>query len=128
VRTRPCRLRTPKGVVVYVVPLLSWYNASWDTEPDLPPEVLEELYGGRAGFKERWADFRLCKWPESIVAKEVRAGILACVHECVCAGGRPCLLACLHQCVMCPCVTDCIRQRHEARLFGWGVPPPWGCI
>lgn len=70
VRSRPCRLRTPKGALLYLVPLLSWYHPSWDTEPDLPPETLAALYDGRASFEQRWADFRLCKWPEAVVAKE----------------------------------------------------------
>jgi hypothetical protein len=72
VRTRPCRLRSPKGALIYIVPLLSWYHPSWDTEPNLPAEVLAALYDGRASFEQRWADFRLCKWPEAIVRKEVR--------------------------------------------------------
>lgn len=70
VRTRPCRLRTPQGILLYIVPLLSWYHPAWDTEPDLPPEVLAELYAGRFTFQQRWADFRLCKWPEEVVRPE----------------------------------------------------------
>lgn len=70
VRSRPCRLRTPRGALLYLVPLLSWYHPSWDQEPDLPPETLAALYDGRASFEQRWADFRLCKWPEAVVAKE----------------------------------------------------------
>ena len=50
-----------------LVPLLSWYHPSWDTEPDLPPEVLAEIYDGRPAFEQRWADFRFCKWPEEVV-------------------------------------------------------------
>lgn len=69
VRTRPCRLRTPQGTLLYIVPLLSWYHPSWDQEANLPPETLASLYDGRASFEARWADFRLCKWPESVVSK-----------------------------------------------------------
>jgi len=53
-----------------LVPLLSWYHPSWDTEPDLPTEVLAELYDGRPAFEQRWADFRFCKWPEEVVERK----------------------------------------------------------
>mmetsp|Transcript_8977 Transcript_8977/g.11904 ORF Transcript_8977/g.11904 Transcript_8977/m.11904 type:complete len:505 (-) Transcript_8977:298-1812(-) len=55
---------------VWVFPLLSWYHASWDKEPNLPEEVTEMIYSGRPGFEKRWADFRNCKWPEIICSKE----------------------------------------------------------
>jgi hypothetical protein len=53
--------------LLLLVPLLSWYHPSWDTEPDLPAEVVAELYDGRPSFEQRWADFRCCKWPEAVI-------------------------------------------------------------
>ena len=39
----------------WIVPLLSWYESRFDIEPN---ERAEDLDG--------WADFRYCRWPESI--------------------------------------------------------------
>lgn len=48
---------------VYVVPLISWYHASFDKEPDLP----KELQHRNGEFSRRWGDFRRCKWPAEII-------------------------------------------------------------
>ncbi|EKX30956.1 hypothetical protein GUITHDRAFT_46771, partial [Guillardia theta CCMP2712] len=48
-----------------LLPLFSWYHASWDKEPELPPSAYESIkIKGLPAFEERWADFRYCKWPE----------------------------------------------------------------
>jgi len=65
--TGPVRFHTPRGERLLILPLLSWYHASWDTEPDLPAEVVADLYEGRPTFEQRWADFRCCKWPEEVL-------------------------------------------------------------
>ncbi|CAN0426697.1 unnamed protein product [Pylaiella littoralis] len=49
-----------------VFPLLSWYHASWDDEPNLPPE----LQLRRGDFLRRWRDFSLCHWPEDLCSRE----------------------------------------------------------
>ena len=49
---------------VLVVPLMSWYHASFDTEPDVegvPPSR-------RMSVEEAMADFYRCKWPEGLTA------------------------------------------------------------
>ncbi|CAM9576601.1 unnamed protein product, partial [Phaeothamnion confervicola] len=51
---------------LWLVPLLSWYHASWDREPDLPPE----LQYRNGDFLRRWGDFRRCRWPESVCRHE----------------------------------------------------------
>jgi hypothetical protein len=48
--TRPARFE-----FCSVVPLLSWYQASFDVEA-----------GGEESELERWGDFRFCKWPDRI--------------------------------------------------------------
>ena len=65
----PPHLSLPPSLLL-LVPLLSWYHPSWDTEPDLPAEILAELYKGRPSFEQCWADFRYCKWPEEVVRGE----------------------------------------------------------
>ena len=71
IHTRPAQLLAPSGRRVLIVPLLSWYHPSWDKEPDLPIEIMSTLYDGRPSFEKRWADFRCCKWPDSVISKEV---------------------------------------------------------
>jgi len=46
---------------VVVLPLESWYHDSWDTEPELPRELVPPFAPGA-----RWTDFSLVKWPEWI--------------------------------------------------------------
>ena len=50
VETRPA-----KAGGLWIVPLLSWYEASFDVEA-----------GGSESELEGWADFRFCKWPDSV--------------------------------------------------------------
>lgn len=45
------------GGRAWVVPLQSWYHASWDTEPDLT--ILDVPSPSRV-----MTDFAACKWPE----------------------------------------------------------------
>jgi hypothetical protein len=71
VRTGAACLLCPSGRRVFVVPLYSWYHASFDTEPDLPAAVTAPIYAGRVSFLERWSDFRFCKWPETLCPREV---------------------------------------------------------
>jgi Icc-related predicted phosphoesterase len=52
VETRPAKLAG-----LWVVPLLSWYEASFDVEPN-----------GDDADLDSWGDFRFCKWPEEIGA------------------------------------------------------------
>ncbi|CAM9213644.1 unnamed protein product [Ectocarpus fasciculatus] len=49
-----------------VFPLLSWYHASWDDEPNLPPE----LQLRRGNFLRRWRDYSYCHWPEDLCSRE----------------------------------------------------------
>ncbi len=69
-----------------VIPLYSWYHASWDTEPDLDDSdfcKFEEVYilillkksyiyksivhFQKMPFSLRWADFFRCHWPSDLV-------------------------------------------------------------
>ncbi|GMH48821.1 hypothetical protein TrLO_g14398 [Triparma laevis f. longispina] len=61
--TSPAKLVNAEGKGVLVAPLLSWYHASFDTEPELPSRT-------SATFGRRWQDFRRCKWPEKVVRRE----------------------------------------------------------
>ena len=46
----------PKKVAgLWIVPLFSWYEASFDVEA-----------GGEESQLEGWGDFRFCKWPDSV--------------------------------------------------------------
>jgi predicted phosphodiesterase len=61
---RPVRFRAyseAREYFVCVFPLFSWYHPSWDREPDVEPDE------GANGIQRRWADFRKCSWPESII-------------------------------------------------------------
>ena len=49
---------------VMCAPLQSWYHAGFDQEPDY-----EQLVQPRK-FSLRWADFRNCRWPESITSRD----------------------------------------------------------
>ena len=52
-------LRRPERVGgLWIVPLLSWHHASFDTEPDVPTAHRQSM----AAF----ADYGACRWPESI--------------------------------------------------------------
>jgi hypothetical protein len=55
VQTGPARLRD-----VWVVPLFSWYDASFD------PEGVAELRAADLEELEGWADYYFCQWPDSI--------------------------------------------------------------
>ncbi|KAK9803536.1 hypothetical protein WJX73_005589 [Symbiochloris irregularis] len=47
---------------VWIVPLISWYHAAFDTEPDVPKAQ---------DISQSMADFRKCKWPEGLQQEEV---------------------------------------------------------
>lgn len=51
IQTRPAKIND-----LWIVPLFSWYDASFDTEDG--EETAEELEG--------WADFHFCRWPEGV--------------------------------------------------------------
>jgi hypothetical protein len=54
-----------------ILPFLSWYHSTFDTDPDLPPETLAEVaIPGMRPFEQRWADFRKCSWPESVAPRD----------------------------------------------------------
>ena len=55
---------------VSIVPLLSWYDESFG-RPE--PELLE-----------RWMDFRACRWPAGMDAREVNARLLATNEPALC--------------------------------------------
>ncbi|CAN0439707.1 unnamed protein product, partial [Laminaria digitata] len=55
-----------EGQEVGVFPLLSWYHASWDNEPDLPKEDQFR----RGDFTRRWADYMFCRWPKDVCSRE----------------------------------------------------------
>jgi len=60
VHTAPCRIRSSASEdAVWVVPMLSWYHISFDTEPDLPdlrcPPVTRVM-----------TDFSACRWPKGM--------------------------------------------------------------
>ena len=48
-------MRPAKVAGLWIVPLVSWYQASFDVEA-----------GGEESDLEGWGDFRFCKWPDSI--------------------------------------------------------------
>ena len=48
-------IRPAKAAGVWIVPLLSWYEASFAVEA-----------GAEESELEGWADFRFCKWPDSV--------------------------------------------------------------
>ena len=70
VQTRPARVDG-----VWIVPVLSWHHASFDTEPDI------EGWKGIPSHREAMMDFKLCRWPaawdaagdEAAVARQVDA-------------------------------------------------------
>ena len=49
---------TETAPAVWVVPVLSWYHASFDTEPDVGVDVLPP--------EEVMSDFKRCEWPEDM--------------------------------------------------------------
>jgi hypothetical protein len=51
-----------------VVPLLGWYHASFDTEPDITG------WAGIPPIEDAMMDFRVCKWPQSVLAAEAEHG------------------------------------------------------
>lgn len=44
---------------VLVVPLLSWYHESWDTEPEITSLIIPPIH-------EICADYRMCRWPSNL--------------------------------------------------------------
>ncbi|CAM9297808.1 unnamed protein product [Chrysoparadoxa australica] len=49
------------GQDIWLVPLYSWYHASWDIEQNI---------GAANNFTKRWGDFLRCKWPETLCSQE----------------------------------------------------------
>lgn len=45
---------------IWVVPILSWYHSSFDTEPDITG------WSGIPPIEEAMMDFKVCKWPEEL--------------------------------------------------------------
>lgn len=59
VQTRPAKVDG-----VWIVPMLSWHHASFDTEPDI------EGWKGIPSHREAMMDFKLCRWPPQWSAGE----------------------------------------------------------
>ena len=66
VRTEPLWLHMADASQqdVLLVPLQSWYHASWDREPDLDAPGDGSL--SRQDFGFGWSDFHNCRWPEPL--------------------------------------------------------------
>lgn len=66
--------RDDKGRGVWVIPIQSWYHASWDTEP-----VLTNPDYTRAQqvipFSKMWSDFSMCSWPSDLLSHEEFASV-----------------------------------------------------
>jgi hypothetical protein len=63
VRTQPALVGAAPGATpLWVVPLLSWYHAEFDTEPELDVIAVPPCYA-------IMADFRACRWPEGVNAR-----------------------------------------------------------
>lgn len=69
VDVRPVRLRCGREAFP-IVPLQSWYHGDWDTEPELPEQVTQQLYANVPSFERRWSDFRFCRWPPEVIDRE----------------------------------------------------------
>jgi hypothetical protein len=63
VRSRLSFVPVPRGRKLLIAPLLSWYHASWDAEPDLPQEVLEELSKGANILRDTEDTYGALKFP-----------------------------------------------------------------
>jgi hypothetical protein len=64
VRTRAARLPpspASPAPAPWIVPLLSWYAAPWDGEPDVP---------GAPAARSVFTDFRACVWPPALAAAD----------------------------------------------------------
>ncbi|CAE7516285.1 unnamed protein product, partial [Symbiodinium pilosum] len=61
VRTRPGWVDEEKQVLI--VPLLSWYHAGFDAEPDISDESLVPV-------EKMMSDYMLCRWPEGLSARD----------------------------------------------------------
>ena len=55
--------RAPVHQDLLLVPLQSWYHASWDVEPTLTEEEDDEVM-----MEMMWSDFRNCVWPNNLGA------------------------------------------------------------
>jgi len=56
---------------VILLPFLSWYHSTFDTDPELPHHTLAEVaIPGMRPFEERWADFKWCSWPDSVAPRD----------------------------------------------------------
>jgi len=60
VETRPAAVPVGSDSIVLVVPMYSWYHASFDTEPNLTG------WEGAEPANKMAADFRMTKWPDSV--------------------------------------------------------------
>ena len=68
VHTRPRKLpcESEHGSGVWVVPILSWYHQSFDTEPDLVLPAGARLAKPIVPVEKGCSDFLFCKWPASV--------------------------------------------------------------
>ena len=57
--------RDGTGTAVWIVPVLAWHHASFDTEPDIPEEIKNVPPPEKV-----MRDFRLCSWPEPLRATD----------------------------------------------------------
>jgi len=58
-------IRTKPGYVagIYIVPIISWYHTTFDSDPDVVDESL-------APVEKSLMDFHFCKWPDGLTALE----------------------------------------------------------
>jgi hypothetical protein len=66
--TRPRKLpvESAPGAGVWVVPILSWYHQSFDTECDLVLPRGAKLAKPIVPVEQGCSDFLFCKWPKSV--------------------------------------------------------------
>lgn len=60
IETRPCRYASPAPGAggIWIVPLLSWHCAAFDTEPEI-----DDRWEGIPAATDICSDYHLCKWP-----------------------------------------------------------------
>lgn len=85
VHTRPRKLpcESERGRGVWVVPILSWYHQSFDTEPDLVLPAGARLAKPIVPVEKGCSDFLFCKWPASVRLRPQKPDIEAAEAPCV---------------------------------------------
>lgn len=67
IHTSPFTITSDTLSSIRIVPLYSWYHASWDKEPDLTNKDFVQAEK-ILPFEMKWSDFRQCKWPTELVS------------------------------------------------------------